>query len=244
MTETLLEKPAEADNIKTIEYYKYIAEVVIPGTRGARFTAARLLVLKERASLFIQSLLAILLVCVSIILLTSPDNVDPNFNRQIGIVSTISSVAILAITLFEYALGRGLLAATLHDSSLRVTAIMRKLERELAKPAPSIERLEKWAVQYEEENIYTNVNHSAVDFTLHKISRAKSRWFLINLFLRLLSMIAQAFVVAFAVLPGLLILGAVLYQSRGLFVLLMPMGTREGECCAVNLMDAFTRLGC
>lgn len=226
MNETLLEDVGQdaTGNARTIAYYKYVTGVVIPGTRGARFTAARLLVLKERASLFIQSVLAILLVCVSVILLTSPDNVDPNFNRQIGIVSTISSVAILAITLFEYALGRGLLAATLHESSLRVTAIMRKLERELAKPEPSLERLEKWAIDYEEENIFTKVNHSAVDFTLHKISRAKSKCFVFNLFFRIASMLAQTFVVAFAVFPGLLILGAVLYQSRGLFVLLMPMG--------------------
>lgn len=38
---------------KTLDYYQYLTEHVIAGTRGARFTSARLLMLKERASLLI-----------------------------------------------------------------------------------------------------------------------------------------------------------------------------------------------
>lgn len=200
---------------ETVEYYKYLTENVIAGTRGARFTAARLLVLKERASLFIQSVLAVLLIWVSVIFLAYP-GIDETLTRKLGVVSTMSSVAILAITLFEYALGRGLLAAKLHDSSLRATAIMRKLERELASPQPSLEVLETTAEEYEQENILTNVNHSAIDFILNKWSRARSNCELANFFYSIRSFTAQAVVVVIAVSPGLITLAAIIYQARDL----------------------------
>lgn len=143
-------------------------------------------------------MLAILLIWVSVLLLTYPD-VSKELSTKLGIVSTMSSVAILAITLFEYALGRGLLASKLHDSSLRATALMRKLERELASPQPSLEALALTAEEYEQENILTNVNHSTFDFTLHKWSRAKSKCGIINLFYRIRSIVAQLVVVGLAV---------------------------------------------
>jgi hypothetical protein len=134
----------------------------------------------------------------------------------------MASVAILAITLFEYALGRGLLAAKLHDSALRATALMRKLERELASPQPSLDVLAKTADEYEQENILTNVNHSAFDFTLHKWSRAKSRCGIVNFFYSVRSFFAQLFVVALAVSPGLLTLVVIIYQARDLPFLSAP----------------------
>lgn len=200
---------------KTIEYYQYLTEHVIAGTRGARFTAARLLMLKERASLLIQSVLAVLLIWVSVLLLTYP-NIDKTLSTKLGLVSTMSSVAILAITLFEYALGRGLLAAKLHDSSLRATSLMRKLERELASPQPSLEVLAATADEYEQENILTNVNHSVFDFTIHKWSRAKSKWGIVDCFYRIRSFVAQTCVTLFAVSPGLLTLAVIAYQARDL----------------------------
>ncbi|MBY3296221.1 SLATT domain-containing protein [Rhizobium laguerreae] len=182
------------------------------GTRGARFTAARLLVLKERVSLVIQCVLAVLLIGVSIYLLAYPD-VDADDARRLGLISTMASVSILAIVLFEYALGRGLLASKLHDSALRATSLMRALERELAAPEPSLTVLAQTAEAYEQENIMTNVNHSAMDFTLHRYSRAKSNWGIVNFFYRARSIVAQAIVVALAVWPGLLTLGVIAYQT-------------------------------
>lgn len=210
------EKPT-APTVKTLEYYRYLAENVISGTRGARFTAARLLILKERASLVIQSILAVLLIGVSVFLLAYP-SIDEENARRLGLISTMSSVAILAITLFEYALGRGLLAAKLHDSALRATALMRELERELVGPEPSLEVLALAAEEYEQENILTNVNHSAMDFTLHRFSRAKSDCDLVNLLYRARSFAAQTIVVAFAVWPGLITLVVIVYQARALTV--------------------------
>ncbi|TAZ51017.1 SLATT domain-containing protein [Rhizobium ruizarguesonis] len=197
---------------KTLDYYKYLAENVMAGTRGARFTAARLLVLKERASLVIQCVLTVLLIGVSVYLLTYPD-VDENSARRLGLISTMSSVSILAIVLFEYALGRGLLASKLHDSALRATALMRTVERELAAPEPALMVLAQAAEAYEQENILTNVNHSAVDFTLHRYSRAKSKSGPVNFFYQARSIFAQALVVALAVWPGLLTLGVIVYQT-------------------------------
>ncbi|MBB4231023.1 SLATT domain-containing protein [Rhizobium mongolense] len=214
MTTTPTSMPTTSPNTppKTLEYYQYLTDRVIAGTRGARFTAARLLVLKERASLFIQSVLAVVLIWVSVIFLAYP-NIDETITRKLGIVSTMSSVAILAITLFEYALGRGLLAAKLHDSALRATALMRKLERELASPQPSLDILANAAEEYEQENILTNVNHSAVDFTLNTWSRAKSKCRIVNFFYSVRSFVAQATVIALAVSPGLTTLAVIIYQA-------------------------------
>jgi hypothetical protein len=197
---------------KTLDYYKYLAENVMQTTRGARFTAARLLVLKERVSLVIQCVLTVLLIGVSVYLLAYPD-VGQNDARALGLISTMSSVSILAIVLFEYALGRGLLATKLHDSALRATALMRALERELASPEPSLEAMSQAAEAYEQENILTNVNHSAVDFTLNRYARAKSKSDLVNFFYRARSIVAQILVVAVAVWPGLLVLAVVGYQA-------------------------------
>jgi len=196
---------------KSLEYYKYLAENVMSGTRAARFTAARLLVLKERVSLVIQCVLAVLLIGVSVYLLAYPD-VDESDARRLGLISTMSSVSILAIVLFEYALGRGLLASKLHDSALRATALMRTVERELAAPEPSLTVLAQTAEAYEQENILTNVNHSAVDFTLSRYSRAKSKHSAINFLYQARSIVAQGLVVALAVWPGLLTLGGIGYQ--------------------------------
>lgn len=196
---------------ETLGYYRYLAESVMQSTRGARFTAARLLILKERVSLAIQCVLTVLLIAVSVYLLAYP-NVDQSDARALGLISTVSSVSILAIVLFEYALARGLLAAKLHDSALRVTALMRSLERELVAPAPSLEVMSQAAEAYEQENILTNVNHSAVDVKLNAYSRAKSKYRIVNILYLTRSVLAQALVVALAVWPGLLILGVIGYQ--------------------------------
>lgn len=205
-SEEIIDKEEVVDSNKGVEYYKYLASVVLPGTRGARFKAAQLLVLKERASLFILSVLTIFLIGMAVALLAGPSTVSEDTTKSIGVLSTVASVAVLALTLFDYAFGRGLLASKLHDSSLRVTELMRYMERELAKENPSIEALERLAEQYEKENISTNVNHAPLDFTLYKISRLKSDYIRINFFYRAYGILAQSFVVAFSVAPGLVTL--------------------------------------
>ena len=139
-------------------YYRHLSTSVMFNTRGARFAASQLLVMKERANLFILSTLTIVLIGISVFLLGIPEAADVQNTRQVGILSAVASVAILAITLFDYAIGRGLLAAKLHENSLQITRIMRQVERELERPAPSLENLEKYASEYEELNIATGVN--------------------------------------------------------------------------------------
>lgn len=73
--------------------------------------------------------------------------------------------------------------------------------------------LAQTAEAYEQENILTNVNHSAVDFTLHRYSRAKSRCGFVNFFYQARNIVAQTLVVALAVWPGLLTLGEIGYQT-------------------------------
>lgn len=216
--ENIIDSKEVADPNKGVEYYKYIASVVLPGTRGSRFKAAQLLVLKERASLFILSVLTIFLIGMSVTLLAAPNAVSGETTTSIGVLSTVASVAVLALTLFDYAFGRGLLAAKLHDSSLRVTELMRCMERELARDNPSIETLERLAEQYEKENISTNVNHTPLDFSIYKISRLKSDYILLNFLYRAYGILAQFVVVAFSVAPGLVTLICVVaYAYKVLF---------------------------
>ena len=70
----------------------------------------------------------------------------------------------------------------------------------------------KAAEAYEQENILTNVNHSAMDFKIHKYSRAKSKCGAVNIFYRARSFLTQAWVVAMAVWPGMLTLIVIAYQ--------------------------------
>lgn len=198
-------------------YYRHLSSSVMFNTRGARFAASQLLMMKERASLFILSTLTIVLIGISVFLLGIPEAADVQTTRQVGIVSAVASVAILAITLFDYAMGRGLLAAKLHENSLQITRVMREIERELEKPTPSLETLERCAREYEDLNISTGVNHSSIDFSLFKMSRRPTKHWAGRFAGRLWSFIAHASVVAFAVLPGLATLIVVLIYAHALF---------------------------
>ncbi len=207
------------DKVPGAAYYRHLSTSVMFNTRGARFAASQLLVMKERASLFILSTLTIVLIGISVFLLGIPEAADVQTTRQVGILSAVASVAILAITLFDYAMGRGLLAAKLHENSLQITRIMRLVERELERPVPSLENLEKYASEYEELNIATGVNHSSIDFMLFKMSRRSSECWAENFVWRVYSFVAHTFVITFAVLPGLVTLIGVLIYARGLLKL-------------------------
>lgn len=90
-----------------------------------------------------------------------------------GALSVIASVWILVITLFDYALGRSLLAHRLHQNAIKITKIARALERELAKLSPDMAVVRQMAELYEEENAETEVNHSPSDYKIHLYSRQK-----------------------------------------------------------------------
>ena len=155
------------------EYYTQLVDIM-QKTRGARFTAAHLLVVRERFGIATLAILTIFLITVSVISLVSPNIVGSEGVKFFGALSVIASVWILVISLFDYALGRGLLSHKLHQNAIRITKIMREMERELAGPDPDMTRLRKLAKRYEDENAETGVNHSPYDYQAHLYEREKA----------------------------------------------------------------------
>ncbi|MDH4986814.1 SLATT domain-containing protein [Aminobacter anthyllidis] len=208
-------EPTARSDGDEVGYYKYLAEIM-QKTRGSRFAASNLLVVKERASLIILSILTIFLIALSVLTITGSDSINPSKAQTIGILSVVASIAVLTITIFDYAMGRGLLAAKLHENALLVTSIMREMERELVSPSPSIETLRKCAARYEEINISTNVNHSSTDFLVHTLSRKSSKYILMNAAHKTWSAAVTSFIVLASVWPGLMVLFGVAAYSTWL----------------------------
>lgn len=195
-----------------IEYYEHLASVMF-STRGARFTAAHLLTQRERFSVATLALLSIFLISVSVISLSSQGTVSGDAAKFFGSLSIIASVWILVITLFDYALGRGVLAHRLHQNAIRITKLMRELERELVKASPDIERLRNLAAQYEEEIADTEVNHSPSDYKMHLFSRQKANTWPGRIFIYIRNTLYSASVFCSSVPSNLLVLCVVFGAS-------------------------------
>ena len=160
-----------------IEYYRYLVGIMLT-TRGTRFTAAQLLTVRDRFSVATLAILSIFLIAVSVISLSVPDLVGGFRGKFFGALSVTASVWILVITLFDYALGRGLLAHRLHQNAIRITKLAREMERELEKSSPDMDLIRSLAKRYEDENAETEVNHSPSDYKIYVYSRQRpTGWF-------------------------------------------------------------------
>lgn len=212
------EKSASSNSIilsdKEIDYFTYICSIM-QRTRGARFGASQLLIIKERASLFSLSVLSVILISTSVYLIALPSSVVSDQTQRIGVVSVIASVAILVISIFDYALGRGLSAAKLHENALIITRIMRGIERELLKSDPDKSLLYSLASDYEQLNIETSINHTSFDASLYDVSRMSSDNIAINAMMRLIYHSMRWTAVIFSVSPGVAALfGVVWWLNR------------------------------
>lgn len=106
--------------------------------------------------------------------------------RILNVVSIVSSVALLAITLMEFAFGRSVKAQILHQNALSISGIMREFEMELAKASPRVERLRELALTYERLNFETQINHTTQDYKrwLYSVSSPVAWWQIALVFLR------------------------------------------------------------
>lgn len=154
------------------DYYTNLVNIML-NTRGTRFTSAQLLTVRDRFSVATLAILSIFLIAVSVVSLVAPDAVGTSGAKYFGALSVVASVWILVITLFDYALGRGVLAHRLHQNAIKITKIARAMERELAKASPDVEALRQLAERYEDENAETEVNHSPSDYKIYLHSRQK-----------------------------------------------------------------------
>jgi hypothetical protein len=193
------------DSNSELEYFHYLSGIM-QKTRGARFAGSQLLVMKERASLLILALLSIFLIGLSVLLIADPSIVDVDRVRSIGVVSVVASISILTLTIFDYALARGIVAEKLHENALLITEKMRELERELAKAAPNLDTLHKCADDYEKLNISTNVNHGTMDYSVYLSGRRTSDCVLLNLWFFFYKNLLRVVLVGYSVLPGIITL--------------------------------------
>ena len=147
-----------------IEYYTHLAGIMYQ-TRGCRFGAAAALEVKERWSVGTVAFLSTYLLSWSIILLAYPEAFNSKHAAFYTAISATASIALLVVSLLDYAFGRPVKAEKLHQNALSISICMRDLERQLASNSPDVTIMEKIAIEYERHISETQINHTTMDFT-------------------------------------------------------------------------------
>ena len=156
-----------------LKYYHKLATTMWK-TRGARFGAAASLSFKDRFGVGTAAFLIIYMIAWSVSSLAFPEFFTSTRGLVLNVVSIVSSVALLAITLMEFAFGRAVKAQILHQNALSISGIMRDLEMELAAAVPRVERLKELASSYERLNFETQINHTTQDYKRWQYSIAST----------------------------------------------------------------------
>lgn len=186
------------------EYYSNLVNIMLK-TRGTRFTSAQLLTVRDRFSVATLAVLSIFLIAVSVVSLVAPDAVGTSGAKYFGALSVVASVWILVITLFDYALGRGVLAHRLHQNAIKITKLARAIERELAKDSPDMTTLRQLAEKYEDENAETEVNHSPSDYKIYLYSRQKPTGWVTEIFYPIRNFVFSALIFCVSVPSNILV---------------------------------------
>jgi hypothetical protein len=160
--------------------------------------AASALANRNLLSVITISVLTLYLIGWSIASLTYPDILTANHGRFFNLVSTLASVALLVLSIMDYALERAQKAEKLQQNALHISTLMRKMERELASPTPDIDNLKGIASAYEEAVTKTHINHSPMDDTRWRYNNAGSKNVLLNTLFLIRSF---AFGIYYSVLP-------------------------------------------
>ncbi|ANM16331.1 hypothetical protein AMK06_CH01401 [Rhizobium sp. N541] len=156
-----------------LQYYRNLATTMWK-TRGARFGASASLSFKDRFGIGTAAFLSIYMIAWSVASLAFPEFFNSTRGRIFNIVSIVSSVALLAITLMEFAFGRSVKAQILHQNALSISGLMRELEMELAAATPDVEKLKALASSYERLNFETQINHTTQDYKRWQYSVAST----------------------------------------------------------------------
>ncbi|MET4329259.1 hypothetical protein ABIB80_005098 [Bradyrhizobium sp. i1.15.2] len=165
-----------------INYYKQLAEIMYR-TRGCRFGAASSMEVKERWSVGTVAFLSVYLLAWSIFSMAFPEIITTKHASFYSAISAIASVALLVVSLMDYAFSRSVQAEKFQQNALQISVCMRELERELATAKPNVAKLAKIAATYERHISETQVNHTSMDYTHWRYDSAKpnglysSLWF-------------------------------------------------------------------
>jgi hypothetical protein len=155
-------------------YYQHLATMMLK-TRGARFTAASSLIVRERWSVATTSFLSVFMLAWSVFLVAEPEIFSPDQVRFLGALSIVASVSVLVLTLLDLAYGRTVHAEKLQQNALKISVLMRRLERELCAPSPDIKIMDKIAEEYEIAIAETQVNHSTADYKKWQLESEKPK---------------------------------------------------------------------
>ncbi|MFG6569854.1 MULTISPECIES: SLATT domain-containing protein [unclassified Sulfitobacter] len=150
---------------RALKYYTHLCSIMLKTSRS-RFHAASMLTSKERVSLIVSLVLSIFLISASIVQLASIFDLTDAQNKKLSVLSIVAAIGVLVQTVFDFSLGRSILATKLHDNALSVTRLLRELERILIEMPFDRIKASELADKYEEMNIITSANHSSLDFYL------------------------------------------------------------------------------
>ena len=201
-----------------IDYYRNLVGIMLK-TSGTRFTAANNLTVRDRFSVATLSILSIFLIAVSVISLAAPDVVGSNGAKFFGALSVIASVWILVITLFDYALGRSVLALRLHQNAIRINQRLREMEREIAKSEPDLVLLRSLAADYEKDIAETEVNHSPSDYKIYQFNKQKPTGWITKIWYPIRNFLFSSLVFCVSVPSNLLVL-IIVVGATGWYVLI------------------------
>lgn len=166
------------------EYYEHFVKIMLQ-TRGVRFSVAELEKKKERNSIITIAFLSVYLTMWSLLVILFPDKFTSGGLKALSLVSSVASISLLVISLFDYAAGRSVFAEKMLQNAFSITAILREMERILATQNPNYQKLSELAGRYEEIIVGAGVNHDSSHFRLWKFEKKTPTNFLERLLLPL-----------------------------------------------------------
>lgn len=155
------------------EYYTHLVGIMLT-TRGVRFSVAESELRKEKFSIVTIALLSVYLAAWALANSMFPEVFSSTQSRALSLVSVVASVALLVISLFDFAAGRSVYSEKMLQNAFSITSILREAERELAKIDPDYSRLAQLAAEYEASVNGVGVNHASRDHKIWKLKREKS----------------------------------------------------------------------
>lgn len=159
------------------KYYEHLVGIMLT-TRGVRFSVAESERRKERFSIATVAALSVYLAGWSMAASFLPELFSPFQSSALSFLSVIASVALLVISLFDFAAGRSVYSEKMLQNAFAITVLLREAERELAKDLPDYVRLADLASEYESVVTSAGVNHTSKDYKLWTLQRVKTESFL------------------------------------------------------------------
>lgn len=201
-----------------LEYYQHLASIMYK-TRGCRFAAAAALEVKQRWSVGTVAFLSIYLVAWSIILIAYPNAFSSQHAAFYNAMSAVASIALLVVSLMDYAFDRSVHAEKLHQNALSISKCMRELERQLVSQAPNFALMVAIAEEYERNIAESQVNHTSMDYVRWIYNSSKPNGFMASVWFAIRRVLFNAWFFAssmflYVVLVAVIVIPTIWYTWR------------------------------